>query len=91
MLSEGAAVLVIEALESALSRNAPVYGEVIGYSNTTDAFHITSRPAGTGSRDGAGHRRSGASRPLTSMRSARTARQHHRSAIRWRHRRSGGS
>ncbi len=42
VLSEGAAVLVIEDLESALSRNAPVYGEVIGYSNTTDAFHITS-------------------------------------------------
>lgn len=41
VLSEGAAVLVIEDLESALSRNAPVYGEVIGYSNTTDAFHIT--------------------------------------------------
>jgi len=41
VLAEGACVLVLEDYESALRRGAPLYGEVIGYGNTTDAFHIT--------------------------------------------------
>jgi 3-oxoacyl-[acyl-carrier-protein] synthase II len=41
VLAEGACILVLEDYESALERGAPLYGEIIGYGNTTDAFHIT--------------------------------------------------
>ncbi|MBA3071199.1 MAG: hypothetical protein FP829_03400, partial [Nitrospirae bacterium] len=39
VLSEGACILVLEDYESALKRGAKIYGEIIGYGNTTDAFH----------------------------------------------------
>ena len=41
VLSEGACVLVLEAGRHALDRGAPVYGEITGYGNCTDSFHIT--------------------------------------------------
>jgi 3-oxoacyl-[acyl-carrier-protein] synthase II len=41
ILSEGACMLVIEELLSALERGAKIYGEVSGYGNTCDAFHET--------------------------------------------------
>jgi len=41
VLSEGACVLVLEPYESALARGAAIYGELIGYGNTTDAYHQT--------------------------------------------------
>jgi 3-oxoacyl-[acyl-carrier-protein] synthase II len=41
VLSEGACILVLEDYRSAVRRNARIYGEVIGYGNTTDAFHQT--------------------------------------------------
>lgn len=41
VLGEGAAILVLEDLKQALSRNAPILAEVVGYSSTSDAFHIT--------------------------------------------------
>ena len=47
VLAEGASVLVIEDYETALKRDAKIYGEIIGYGNTTDAFHQT-RPSAEG-------------------------------------------
>jgi 3-oxoacyl-[acyl-carrier-protein] synthase II len=47
VLAEGASVLVLEDYESALKRGAKIYGEIIGYGNTTDAFHQT-RPGAEG-------------------------------------------
>jgi nodulation protein E len=42
ILGEGAGMLVLEDLESALSRGAPIYAEIVGFGMTADAHHITS-------------------------------------------------
>jgi 3-oxoacyl-[acyl-carrier-protein] synthase II len=41
IISEGAVVLVLESLEHALGRGAPILAEVVAYGATADSFHVT--------------------------------------------------
>ncbi len=52
VLSDGAAVIVLEELQHALSRSAHIYAELVGFGMNADAFHMTA-PAenGEGARD----------------------------------------
>jgi 3-oxoacyl-[acyl-carrier-protein] synthase II len=49
ILGEGAAMVVLEEYERARKRGAAIYGEIIGYGTTADAFRITdTHPEGRG-------------------------------------------
>lgn len=49
VMSEGAGIVVIEALDHALARGATIHAELVGYAATDDASHITlPAPGGRG-------------------------------------------
>ncbi len=41
VMGEGAGILILEDYDHAINRNAYIYGEIAGYGNTCDGYHMT--------------------------------------------------
>lgn len=41
VIAEGAGILILEEMEHAIKRGAPILAEMVGYGTTSDAFHMT--------------------------------------------------
>ncbi|HLK59741.1 MAG TPA: beta-ketoacyl-ACP synthase II [Chthonomonadaceae bacterium] len=49
VMAEGSGIVVMETLESAQARGAHIYGELVGYGMSADAYHVTApAPHGAG-------------------------------------------
>jgi 3-oxoacyl-[acyl-carrier-protein] synthase II len=49
VIAEGCGVIILERLEHAKKRGAPIYGEIVGFGQSADAYHIAApSPNGEG-------------------------------------------